>query len=133
MDSTAASDITPYISRTHHSAKAWTCTSNGLAKNQPHGSFVRVVRTDTKRAGLLFAGTESSVYVSFDDGDNWQSLMLNLPTTAFRDMVIKDNDLVIGTYGRSVWILDDFSPLRQITADVAAEPAHLFKPGDAYR
>ena len=82
---------------------------------------------------VALRGTESSVYVSLDDGDSWQSLMLNLPTTAFRDMVIKDNDLVVGTYGRSIWILDDFSPLRQITAAVAAEPAHLFKPADAYR
>ena len=133
MDAHAIGDMTPYIYRTHDYGKTWTQISNGLATNQPHGSFVRVVRTDTKRSGLLFAGTESSVYVSLDDGDNWQSLMLNLPTTAFRDMVIKDNDLVVGTYGRSVWILDDFSPLRQITAAVAAEPAHLFKPADAYR
>jgi photosystem II stability/assembly factor-like uncharacterized protein len=133
MDAHAIGDMTPYIYRTHDYGKTWTRISNGLATNQPHGSFVRVVRADTKRSGLLFAGTESSVYVSLDDGDNWQSLMLNLPTTAFRDMVIKDNDLVVGTYGRSVWILDDFSPLRQITAAVAAEPAHLFKPADAYR
>ncbi|HEY2904458.1 MAG TPA: hypothetical protein VGJ29_01060 [Vicinamibacterales bacterium] len=133
MDAHAIGDMTPYIFRTHDYGKTWTRISNGLATNQPHGSFVRVVRADTKRSGLLFAGTESSVYVSLDDGDDWQSLMLNLPTTAFRDMLIKDNDLVVGTYGRSVWILDDFSPLRQISATVGAEPAHLFKPADAYR
>jgi photosystem II stability/assembly factor-like uncharacterized protein len=133
MDAHASGDMAPYIYRTHDAGKTWTRITAGLATNQPHGSFVRVVRTDTKRAGLLFAGTESAVYVSFDDGDNWQSLMLNLPTTAFRDMLIKDNDLVVGTYGRSIWILDDFSPLRQITAAVAAQPVHLFKPGDAYR
>jgi len=133
LDAHAAGDMAAYIYRTHDYGKTWTRISNGLATNQPHGSFVRVVRADTKRSGLLFAGTESSVYVSFDDGDNWQSLMLNLPTTAFRDMVIKDNDLVVGTYGRSIWILDDFSPLREITTAVTAEPAHLFKPADAYR
>ena len=73
------------------------------------------------------------MYVSFDDGDHWQSLQLNLPTTSFRDVVIKDNDLVVGTYGRGIWILDDISPLRQMTAAIANEPAHLFKPGDAVR
>ena len=73
------------------------------------------------------------MYVSFDDGDDWQSLMLNLPNTSYRDIAIKDNDLVIGTYGRSLWILDDFSPLRQITPAIESEPAHLFKPGDAIR
>jgi photosystem II stability/assembly factor-like uncharacterized protein len=133
MDAHAAGDLAPYIYRTHDYGKTWTRISNGLATNQAHGSFVRVVRADTKRSGLLFAGTESAVYVSFDDGDNWESLMLNLPTTAFRDMLIKDNDLVAGTYGRSIWILDDISPLRQITPAVGAEPAHLFKPGDAFR
>ena len=104
-----------------------------MRTDQPSGSFARVIRADTKKAGLLFAGTESSMYVSFDDGDNWQSLMLNLPNTSYRDMVIKDNDLVVGTYGRGIWILDDISPLRQITPAIASEPAHLFKPGDAIR
>ncbi len=85
------------------------------------------------RQGLLFAGTESSVYVSFDDGDHWQALTLNLPNTSYRDMVVKGNDLVVGTYGRGFWILDDISPLRQITRSTESEPAHLFKPGDAIR
>ena len=104
-----------------------------MRTDQPSGSFARVIRADTKKAGLLFAGTESSMYVSFDDGDDWQSLQLNLPNTSYRDIVIKDNDLVVGTYGRSIWILDDYSPLRQMTAAIASEPAHLFKPGDAIR
>ena len=106
---------------------------NGLPTDQPSGSFARVVRGDTKKAGLLFAGTESGVYVSFDDGDHWQSLQLNLPNTSYRDMVVHGNDLVVGTYGRGIWVLDDFSPLRQITPATAGEPVHLFAPGDAVR
>src|SRR5262249_45359380 len=88
---------------------------------------------DTVRKGLLFAGTESSVYFSLDEGDHWQSLMLNLPTTSYRDMVVKDDDLVVGTYGRGFWILDDISPLREITPTMESEPAHLFKPPAAIR
>ena len=123
----------PYFYRTHDFGKTWTKIVNGLATDQPSGSFARVIRADTKKAGLLFAGTESSMYVSFDDGDDWQSLMLNLPNTSYRDIAIKDNDLIVGTYGRSLWILDDYSPLRQITPAVASAPAFLFKPGDAIR
>jgi photosystem II stability/assembly factor-like uncharacterized protein len=133
IDYHTTGDYTPYFYRTRDYGKTWTKIVTGLRTDQPSGSFARVIRADTKRAGLLFAGTESSVYVSFDDGDTWQSLMLNLPNTSYRDMVIKDNDLVVGTYGRGFWILDDFSPLRQITPAIAAEPAHLFKPGDAIR
>ena len=101
--------------------------------NQPSGSFARVIRNDTQKKGLLFAGTESGVYVSCDDGDHWQSLQENLPTTSYRDMVIKDNDLVVSTYGRGFWVLDDFSILRQLTPAIATEPAHLFRAGDAVR
>ena len=126
-------DYAPYLFRTTDSGKTWTKIVNGLAVDQPSGSFARVIREDTKKKGLLFAGTESSMYVSFNAGDDWQSLQLNLPNTSFRDMEIHDNDLVVGTYGRSFWILDDFSPLRQITATTSTEPAHLFKPGDAIR
>lgn len=133
VDYHTTGDYTPYFYRTHDYGKTWTKIVSGLRTDQPSGSFARVIRADTKRAGLLFAGTESSVYVSFDDGDNWQSLMLNLPNTSYRDLVIKDNDLVAGTYGRGFWILDDFSPLRQMTPAIASEPAHLFKPGDAIR
>ena len=133
IDYHTTGDYTPYFYRTHDYGKTWTKIVTGMRTDQPSGSFARVIRNDTKRAGLLFAGTESSVYVSFNDGDDWQSLMLNLPNTSYRDMVIKDNDLVVGTYGRSFWILDDFSPLRQITPAIASEPAHLFKPGDAIR
>src|SRR5205823_305888 len=76
---------------------------------------------------------ESAMYVSFDDGDHWQSLMQNLPTTSFRDLAIKDNDLVVATYGRGFWALDDYSMLRQITPAIVSEAAHLFKPGDTPR
>lgn len=126
-------DMTPWFYRTHDFGKTWTKIVSGLPADQPSGSFARVIRADTKQQGLLFAGTESSVYVSFNDGNNWQSLTLNAPNTSYRDMVIHDNDLVVGTYGRSFWVLDDISPLRQITASMASSPAYLFKPGDAIR
>lgn len=124
---------TPWLYRTHDYGKTWTKIVNGMSTSESNGAFTRVIRADTRRAGLLFAGTESAMYVSFDDGDNWQSLMLNLPNTSYRDITIKDNDLVVGTYGRSIWILDDISPLRQMTAATINEPVHLFAPGKAYR
>jgi photosystem II stability/assembly factor-like uncharacterized protein len=123
----------PFFYRTRDYGKTWTKIVNGLPTDQPNGSFARVIRADTKKAGLLVAGTESGMYVSFDDGDSWQSLQLNLHTTSYRDAVIKGNDLVVGTYGRGIWILDDISPLRQMTAAMGDEPAHLFKPGEAVR
>jgi photosystem II stability/assembly factor-like uncharacterized protein len=133
IDYHGVADYKPYLYRTHDYGKTWTKIVNGLATDQPGGSFARVIRADTKKQGLLFAGTESSMYVSFDDGDAWQSLMLNLPNTSYRDITIHENDLVVGTYGRSFWILDDISPLRQITPAMASEPVHLFQPGDAFR
>jgi photosystem II stability/assembly factor-like uncharacterized protein len=133
VDYHTTGDYTPHFYRTHDFGKSWTKIVNGMRTDQPSGSFARVIRADTKRPGLLFAGTESSMYVSFDDGDDWQSLQLDLPNTSYRDIVIKDNDLIVGTYGRSIWILDDYSPLRQMTAAIESEPAHLFKPGDAIR
>ncbi|HEU5359494.1 MAG TPA: hypothetical protein VFU45_10260, partial [Gemmatimonadales bacterium] len=126
-------DYAPYVYRTRDFGKTWTKIINGLPTGQVSGSFVRVVRADTKKAGLLFAGTESGMFVSFNDGDDWQSLQLNLPNTSFRDAVIKGNDLVVGTYGRGIWILDDISPLRQMTPAIAGEAVHLFTPGDAVR
>ncbi len=133
VDAHRAGDYLPYFYRTRDDGKTWTKIVNGLPTNEPSGSFARVIRADTKRAGLLFAGTESAMYVSFDDGDSWQSLRLNLPNTSFRDATIKDNDLVVGTYGRGIWILDDISPLRQMTPEIASEAAHLFKPAEAVR
>jgi len=129
-----------YIYRTHDGGKTWTRIVNGLPTDERTGSQVHVIREDPKQKGLLFAGTETTVYVSFDDGDHWQSLRLNLPSTSIRDMVFHTddhmNDLVIGTYGRGFWVLDDMSPLREIAArgqQIASAPAYLFKPGDAIR
>jgi photosystem II stability/assembly factor-like uncharacterized protein len=129
-----------WIYRTHDAGKTWTRIVNGLPTGERTGSQVHVLREDPKQKGLLFAGTETTVYVSFDDGDHWQSLRLNLPSTSIRDMVFHTddhmNDLVIGTYGRGFWVLDDMSPLRDIAAkgqEIAAAPAYLFKPGDAIR
>jgi photosystem II stability/assembly factor-like uncharacterized protein len=133
IDTHGTGDYGPTFYRTHDYGKTWTKIVNGLPTDQPSGSFSRVIRADTKKAGLLFAGTESSVYVSFNDGDVWQPLMLNLPNTSYRDMTIHDNDLVVGTYGRGLWVLDDYSPLRQMAPEIASETAHLFKPGDAIR
>jgi len=130
----------PLIWRTHDSGKTWTKIVNGLPTGERNGSWVNVVREDPKQKGLLVAGTETTVYVSFDDGDHWQPLRQNLPSTSIRDLVYhSDNhmsDLVIGTYGRGFWVLDDMTPLRDIAAKaptIAAAPAHLFKPGDAIR
>jgi len=126
-------DYTPYLFRTHDSGKTWTRIVNGLPVNQPSGSFARVIRNDTKKPGILFAGTESGMYVSFDDGDDWQSLTENLPNTSYRDIVLKDNDLIVATYGRGMWVIDDYSILRQLTPAIAREAVHLFKPGDVVR
>ncbi|MGH7593123.1 MAG: WD40/YVTN/BNR-like repeat-containing protein, partial [Gemmatimonadales bacterium] len=133
IDYHTSGDYQPYFYRTHDFGRTWTKIVAGLPTDQPSGSFARVIRSDTKKAGLLFAGTESSMYVSFDDGDHWESLTLNLPNTSYRDIVVKDNDLVVGTYGRGIWVLDDISPLRQITPAITSELAHLFTPGDAIR
>ena len=126
-------DYTPYFYRTRDFGKTWTKIIDGMQTNQVSGSFAHVIRADTKKAGLLFAGTASSMYVSFDDGDHWQSMMFNLPNTSYSDIVIKDNDLLVSTYGRGIFILDDFSVLRQLTPAVAAEAVHLFSPGNAIR
>jgi photosystem II stability/assembly factor-like uncharacterized protein len=122
-------DLRPHIYRTRDFGQTWTETTSGI----PDGGIVNVVRADPKRRGLLFAGSERSVHVSFDDGDHWQSLRLNMPATSIRDLVIKDDDLVIGTHGRSFWILDDISRLRQISSDVAAAGVFLFAPQTARR
>ena len=129
-----------YIYRTHDAGKTWTRIVNGLPNDLRTGTQLHVIREDPKQRGLLFAGTETTVYVSFDDGDHWQSLQLNLPSTSIRDMVFHTNDhmndLVICTYGRGFWVLDDMSPLREIAAkgeQIASAPAYLFKPGDAIR
>ena len=120
-------DDHPYIYRTHDGGKSWRLITAGLPDFGP----VDTVREDPVRKGLLFAGTENSVWVSFDDGDHWQSLQLNLPHTSMRDLWIHENDLIVATHGRSFWILDDIAPLREASA--AASAAHLFTPAPAYR
>ncbi len=109
-------DLHPYIYRTHDGGQSWQKIVNGLPDDAP----VNTVREDPERKGLLFAGTEHTVYVSFDDGDHWQSLRLNLPATSIRDLVIHQDDVVVGTHGRSFWILDNITPLRQWASQVAA-------------
>jgi photosystem II stability/assembly factor-like uncharacterized protein len=122
-------DTNPQIYRTHDAGKTWQKIVEGL----PSDWVARVVREDPVRRGLLYAGTENAVYVSFDDGDHWQSLQLNLPATDFRDLAVHGNDLVAATYGRALWILDDLSPLRQASAEVANSRATLFRPATAIR
>lgn len=129
IDTMRLDDWRPRIYRTRDGGKTWTSITTGL----PDGTITRVVREDPKRRGLLFAGTEQAVYVSFDEGGRWMSLRNNMPATSIRDLVIKDDDLVVGTHGRGFWILDDITPLRQIDAPAVAVPAHLFKPQDAWR
>lgn len=122
-------DLHAYIYRTRDGGKTWQKITRGLPDNAP----VNVVREDAERRGLLFAGTETSVYVSFNDGDDWQPLQLNLPHTSMRDLVIHGDDLVVGTHGRSFWILDNLTPLRQMTDEVAKAEVFLFKPQTAVR
>jgi len=122
-------DLKPYIYATHDGGKTWRQIVNGLPENAP----VDTVRQDPVRRGLLFAGTERGVWVSFNDGETWQSLQLNLPATSVRDLVIHGDDVVVGTHGRSFWILDDITPLRQLNGALANSDAALFKPAAAYR
>ena len=122
-------DLHPYIYRTSDYGKTWTKLGQGI----PDNVFVRVVREDPKKRGLLYAGTENGVFVSFNDGANWRSLKLNLPTTPVHDLVVKGDDLVVATHGRAFWILDDVSPLRGYTDDVTQKDAFLYTPAVAYR
>jgi photosystem II stability/assembly factor-like uncharacterized protein len=121
-------DLRPHILRTHDSGKTWTEIVSGIRD----GAAVNVVREDPKRQGLLFAGSEREVYISFDDGDHWQTLRLNMPATSIRDVIIKEDDLIAATHGRGFWILDDITALRQLNANSAA-PVVLFKPAVATR
>jgi len=121
-------DMRPHIYKTNDGGKTWKEIVNGLP-NDP----INAVREDPVRKGLLFAGSEKAVYVSFDDGENWQSLRLNMPATSIRDLAIKDDDLVVGTHGRSFWILDNITPLRQLTEQLSASPTILYKPQNTYR
>ncbi len=122
-------DLRPYLYRTHDGGKTWQAITAGLAPQGP----VDTVREDPVRRGMLFAGTENSVWVSFNDGEQWQSLQLNLPHTSMRDLWVEGRDLIVATHGRSFWILDDIAPLRQVSETTASESAHLFRPSEAYR
>ncbi len=136
VDDHFSGNYAPYVYRTRDAGRTWAPITTGLPLGTPTGGMVRVVREDPRTRGLLFAGTESAAFVSFDDGDRWQPLALNLPNTSVRDVTVKDNDLLVATYGRGFWVLDDISTLRQLAgrgAAVAREPVHLFAPGDAVR
>jgi photosystem II stability/assembly factor-like uncharacterized protein len=125
-------DLRPHVYRTRDYGKSWQEITRGI----PDGEVVNAVRGDPVRRGLLFAATERGVWVSLDDGDSWQSLRLNLPATSVRDLTVHGADLVAGTHGRSFWVLDDISPLRQVDAGMTAAtapPAHLFRPAVAWR
>jgi photosystem II stability/assembly factor-like uncharacterized protein len=122
-------DLRPYIYKTSDYGKTWTKITNGI----PDRTFARTVREDPRRRGLLYAGTEEGVYVSFNDGADWRALKLNLPTTPVHDLIVKDNDLIVATHGRAFWILDDLTPLRQYSDDIAQKDAFLYQPATAYR
>jgi photosystem II stability/assembly factor-like uncharacterized protein len=122
-------DQKPYIYRTRDYGASWQLITHGISAP----SFLRAVREDPKKQGLLFAGTEFGVYVSFDDGDHWQSLQLNLPVTSIRDLAVHGDDLVVATHGRSFWILDDIMPLRQLSGEAKALGVRLFQPATAIR
>jgi photosystem II stability/assembly factor-like uncharacterized protein len=122
-------DTTPYVFRTRDAGKTWRKITEGLRSNW----LARAVREDPVRKGLLYLATEDGVYVSFDDGDHWQDLRLNLPTSDVQDITVHGNDLVAATYGRALWILDDLSPLRQASADIANSNAYLLRPAETIR
>jgi photosystem II stability/assembly factor-like uncharacterized protein len=129
VDRSRLEDQTPYIYRTRDYGATWKPITNGIAAP----AFLRAVREDAQRKGLLFAGTELGVYVSFDDGDHWQSLQLNLPVSSVRDLAIHGDDLVVATHGRSFWVMDDITPLRQALEAGKTNGAWLYHPAAAFR
>src|SRR5262249_14379332 len=122
-------DKSPYIFRTHDFGKTWTKIVNGIGA----ADFVHTVREDRNRRGLLYAGTEHGFYISYDDGDHWQSLRLNLPDTQVSDIWVEANELTISTMGRGFYVLDDVAALRQFTTTTTSNDALLLKPGTAIR
>jgi len=122
-------DFHPYLYKTSDYGKTWTKITQGI----PEDDYMRVIREDPKRKGLLYAGGEKGIYISFNDGANWQPLQLNLPVVPIHDLAIQDNDLVAATHGRSFWILDDLTILHQLTDEVQKEAVHLFKPRPTVR
>ena len=129
VDDHRQDDFHPHVLRTHDYGKTWKEVDTGL----PAGQFVPVVRADTVRSGLLYAGTAEGAYVSLDDGDHWHSLGLNLPKAQVTDLLVHGNDLIAATQGRAIWVLDDLTPLRQLSDAVLGAPAHLFAPEIAWR
>ena len=129
VDRSRLDDRTPYLYRTRNFGASWDLITNGIASD----SFLRAVREDPEKKSLLFAGTELGVYVSFDDGGHWQSLKLNLPVTSIRDLAIHGDDLIVATHGRSFWILDNITPLRQTSEAQAANAFWLYQPASAFR
>ncbi|NIP77803.1 MAG: glycosyl hydrolase, partial [Gemmatimonadetes bacterium] len=119
-------DLEPYAYRTGDCGETWTDISGGI----PDGHFTRAIREDPRREGMLYAATEKGVWVSWDDGERWQSLSRNLPVVQVADLVVEDRDLVIGTHGRGFWIMDDIAPLRQLSDEVVGAAVHLFEPDD---
>lgn len=122
-------DYQPYLYKTSNYGKTWVKITKGI----PDNDFTRVIREDPNRRGLLYAGTETGLYISFDDGASWEKFQINLPVSPIHDMLIKDNDLIVATHGRSFWILDDITPLHQLNDKIAKASAHLFKPRDTVR
>jgi photosystem II stability/assembly factor-like uncharacterized protein len=122
-------DYEPHIYRTRDAGRTWQTITRGL----PAGIYVQTVKEDPLRRGLLFCGTERGVFVSFDEGDNWQSLQMNLPAASMRDLAVKDDDLIVATHGRGFWVLDDITALRQIDGAVADADAFLFRPAEAVK
>ena len=122
-------DFTPMAYKTNDYGRSWTSIVKGIGAED----FVRVVREDPAQRGLLYAGTESGVYVSFDDGRQWQALQLNLPVVPITDLRVHNDDLIAATQGRAFWILDDITPLHQLDKDIASQPVGLMQPRDAYR
>jgi hypothetical protein len=120
-------DFAPYIYRTRDAGKTWQRITTGM----PANGYVHTIKEDPKRKGLLFAGTELGVHISFDDGESWQPFQLNLPPTSMRDFEIYENDLIVATHGRGFWVMDDISPLREINDTIGNAEAYLFKPGDS--
>lgn len=122
-------DYQPYLYKTTDYGATWTRINQGI----PDDDFTRVIRADPARQGLLYAGTETGLYVSFDDGERWEAFQLNLPVTPIHDLLVKNNDLIVGTHGRAFWILDDLTPLHQFNDAIIGAAAHLFQPRSSYR
>ncbi len=129
INSIRKDDMRPHIFRTHDYGTSWKQVTFGLHDMGP----VNVVREDPKQPGLLFAGTERNVYFSIDDGNNWKSLRMNMPASSIRDLVIHENDIVVGSHGRSIWIMDNIAPLRELSEAIATSGSFLFTPSEAIR